>query len=430
MNLDLDTLLARARQRFNSGDYDGAWTFVRAAQAQVGDEAPPELLRLLGNLTAEFGDIAGGVALLDQALDGFRLADDCSGEALAAGNLTALLQRIGPVTRARALVERALVLTDPHDVDQRSRLLNVAANVAILQGRAADALDMARHAREHAEGRVACWAELTTAMALEHLGRYAEAGAAIERAAGLIAPDDLVNNALLRTSRAWLHILQQSFDRAWEACGHALACVGPQRHQWLYYPALAMRGVLLRESGQFVEAEVTLREAAVWPHRTGDLSAIISIEWHFAALYHTQNNEQCTAEHLAAGLNAMRRGEFVTALLWQPARVAKLCRWAIEQGIEASYATWILHSMAVVDAETPVKAVVQPDARLAQLTPREREVLELAADGLRDAEIARRLHLSVRTVHNHLQRCYEKLGVHSRAEAIQHTQQEMNQRLV
>jgi hypothetical protein len=63
--LDLDTLLARARQRFNTGDYDGAWTFVRAARAQAGDEAPPELLRLLGNLTAEFGDIAGGAALLD-----------------------------------------------------------------------------------------------------------------------------------------------------------------------------------------------------------------------------------------------------------------------------------------------------------------------------------------------------------------------------
>jgi DNA-binding CsgD family transcriptional regulator len=340
---------------------------------------------------------------------------------MASGNLAALLQRTGPLTRARALLERALVLTDSNDAGQRSRLLNVAANIAIFQDRVDDAFLTACHAREHAQGRVACWLELTTARALQHLGRYIEAGAAIERAEGLIAPDDLVNAALVHTSRAWLHILQQSYNRAWESCGHALACVSPQRHQWLYYPALAINGVLLRERGQLAEAEVTLREAAVWPRRTGDLSAIISIEWHLAALYDAMGNEQCRAEHLSAALSAMHRGEFATALLWQPARVAELCAWAIEQEIEAPYATWILRSMTGVEAGLPVNPVARPDARL---TPREREVLELAADGLRDAEIARRLRLSVRTVHNHLQRCYEKLGAHSRAEAVQYMQQD------
>jgi DNA-binding CsgD family transcriptional regulator len=50
------------------------------------------------------------------------------------------------------------------------------------------------------------------------------------------------------------------------------------------------------------------------------------------------------------------------------------------------------------------------------LTAREREVAALAADRLTSREIAGRLFLSVRTVDNHLQRIYAKLGVRGRTE--------------
>jgi len=52
----------------------------------------------------------------------------------------------------------------------------------------------------------------------------------------------------------------------------------------------------------------------------------------------------------------------------------------------------------------------------AELTRREREIAMLAADGCTNREISEQLYLSVRTVENHLQRAYEKLGVTSRAE--------------
>jgi len=51
------------------------------------------------------------------------------------------------------------------------------------------------------------------------------------------------------------------------------------------------------------------------------------------------------------------------------------------------------------------------------LTDREREILELLAQGLSNKQIAQRLYLSVRTVENHLRRVYQKLGVISRTEA-------------
>jgi DNA-binding NarL/FixJ family response regulator len=58
------------------------------------------------------------------------------------------------------------------------------------------------------------------------------------------------------------------------------------------------------------------------------------------------------------------------------------------------------------------------------LTPREREVLELLAVGLRQAEIAAALVISPKTVGGHIQRILTKLSVHSRAQAVAVAHQE------
>lgn len=50
------------------------------------------------------------------------------------------------------------------------------------------------------------------------------------------------------------------------------------------------------------------------------------------------------------------------------------------------------------------------------LTPREMEVAQLAAQGKRNSEIARDLHISTRTVETHLKHIYGKLDVRSRTE--------------
>ena len=52
------------------------------------------------------------------------------------------------------------------------------------------------------------------------------------------------------------------------------------------------------------------------------------------------------------------------------------------------------------------------------ISPREREVLVLIADGLSAPDIARELHVSPATVKSHLQSLYEKLGVSDRAAAV------------
>jgi DNA-binding NarL/FixJ family response regulator len=53
-----------------------------------------------------------------------------------------------------------------------------------------------------------------------------------------------------------------------------------------------------------------------------------------------------------------------------------------------------------------------------QLSPREREVLDLLAEGLGVAAIARKLYVSESTAKTHISKIYEKLGSANRAQAI------------
>lgn len=62
--------------------------------------------------------------------------------------------------------------------------------------------------------------------------------------------------------------------------------------------------------------------------------------------------------------------------------------------------------MTAMKAETP------------QLSPRELEVMQRIAKGMTDYAIGQDLDISEHTVDNHIRRVFDKLGVHSRSEAI------------
>ncbi len=55
---------------------------------------------------------------------------------------------------------------------------------------------------------------------------------------------------------------------------------------------------------------------------------------------------------------------------------------------------------------------------IGQITPREREVLQTLSEGLSNKEIAARLHMSVDTERTHMMNILNKLGVHSRLQAL------------
>ena len=68
---------------------------------------------------------------------------------------------------------------------------------------------------------------------------------------------------------------------------------------------------------------------------------------------------------------------------------------------------------SALDPKVVASLVATPDDgdQLAQLTQREREVLELMAEGLTNTGIAKRLYLSERTVEAHVRHVLMKLGI-------------------
>jgi two-component system, NarL family, response regulator DegU len=71
-----------------------------------------------------------------------------------------------------------------------------------------------------------------------------------------------------------------------------------------------------------------------------------------------------------------------------------------------------------VAAETVMPDDLVQDDDAPHLTDRERQILQMLADGCTPAEVAERLFISPKTVRNHLSKVYDRLGVSSRSQAI------------
>ncbi|MFE0426190.1 LuxR C-terminal-related transcriptional regulator, partial [Streptomyces sp. NPDC058953] len=99
-----------------------------------------------------------------------------------------------------------------------------------------------------------------------------------------------------------------------------------------------------------------------------------------------------TPEHLTAAVRTVRTGDALLA----PAITRRLVQRFTRRGGD----TTALHR------------------DLATLTPREREVLTLLAQGLSNAELATRLHLAEATVKTHVARILAKLGLRDRVQAV------------
>jgi DNA-binding NarL/FixJ family response regulator len=81
----------------------------------------------------------------------------------------------------------------------------------------------------------------------------------------------------------------------------------------------------------------------------------------------------------------------------------------------AAGALWFDPAALAARGGSPAVAV---DAQLGELTDREREVVALVAEGLRNEEVGRRLGISEKTVRNHLTGVFQKLGISGRMELV------------
>ncbi len=88
-----------------------------------------------------------------------------------------------------------------------------------------------------------------------------------------------------------------------------------------------------------------------------------------------------------------------------------------ERGIFACLEKQTFDRQAFLSIVDEARAAARAGDKLAHLTRREREVLELVAQGLSNKEIAEALVITTNTVKRHLKAIFEKLEVHTRAAA-------------
>lgn len=87
--------------------------------------------------------------------------------------------------------------------------------------------------------------------------------------------------------------------------------------------------------------------------------------------------------------------------------------------LQPALARWLLEDYQRLLAENLPQAAVEIDNKhLDVLSKRERQVLELIAEGLNSPQIARTLGISPKTVSRHRERIMNKLDMHSRAELV------------
>jgi non-specific serine/threonine protein kinase len=91
-------------------------------------------------------------------------------------------------------------------------------------------------------------------------------------------------------------------------------------------------------------------------------------------------------------------------------------RAAEERGAAMSLATAAEYALLLAAAPPPPPEEPPPAPALPRLSPRERELITLVAQGRTDAQIAAQLYITVRTVTSHLDRVRDKTGCRRRAD--------------
>jgi DNA-binding CsgD family transcriptional regulator len=135
----------------------------------------------------------------------------------------------------------------------------------------------------------------------------------------------------------------------------------------------------------------------------------------FALAARLFGSAEAALEGLAAGLGRANQADYERGLAGlargAPASAMDAER-AVGRTLELEQALDQARAQVVLPSTTPSP----PAQQLDQLTPREREVASLLAQGKRNREIADALVITPKTAANHVQRVLDKLGTRSRAE--------------
>jgi non-specific serine/threonine protein kinase len=198
------------------------------------------------------------------------------------------------------------------------------------------------------------------------------------------------------------------------------------KHAWRFQDARCSAYAVTRVAsilamrGRWTEAAWILGSAEAFAEKIGlafDLN-IWSLTRAFGVPEPWQGPEEYMGQARAIRTAVLRRWPVALPPIPDPDAAAALWASGRRVPIEEAIAYALAIGLETEPPPLPIFAVpAAGDARAFDLTPRQREILELLCHRLTDPEIAARLYLSPRTVEGHVTQILGKLGVTTRREA-------------
>jgi LuxR family maltose regulon positive regulatory protein len=139
-----------------------------------------------------------------------------------------------------------------------------------------------------------------------------------------------------------------------------------------------------------------------------------------AIAHHAQGEMDTAVQLLSEALALAAPGGFIRLFVDEGVPMARLLYDALAHGVEPASIRRLLAAFPAVEpAQTTALPVSGRESEWVEpLSAREREVLQLIAEGLTNQDVAARLYLSLHTVKVHARNIYAKLGVTSRTQAV------------
>jgi DNA-binding CsgD family transcriptional regulator/tetratricopeptide (TPR) repeat protein len=288
------------------------------------------------------------------------------------------------------------------DQDSRALIAMFRGQVALEQGKVRTAAHWLREASEFFRGLdvigFLAWCQADLARALALSGEAAEASSTLAEANAARGESVRIDRAALGRAAVWVAVANGELSEA----------------RWLALSTAEEAEAL----GQTAFAAVALHDLV----RLGEPRAARSKLGEFARTCQGRlvplyaDHASALAEHAGDELEVVaRRFEGLGAILLAAEALTDAADSyrAVGRAASARTAEVRARSLAALceGGSTPATALSADE-----LTPREREIAALAAAGLSNQAIADRLVLSKRTVENHLQHVFGKLGAASRGE--------------